>query len=503
MRTPATPLPLARAEADIALLPAMANRHGLIAGATGTGKTVSMRVMAERFSDIGVPVFLCDVKGDLSGLCRPGGDHPKVLERVAALGLTGFAPTAYPVVFWDVFGQQGHPARTTVSELGPLLLARVLGLNDTQSEVLTLVFRIADDAGLLLLDIKDLRAMVAHVGERAADFRATYGNVSPASVGSIQRRLTALEEQGADLLFGEPAMNLADLMQTDEAGRGHINILGAARLMQAPTLYGGFLLWLLSELFETLPELGDPEKPCLALFFDEAHLLFDDAPKALVDKIEQVARLIRSKGVGVYFVTQSPLDLPADVLGQLGNRIQHALRAFTPRDQQAVRAAAQTFRVNPGLDVEQAITELGVGEALVSFLDENGTPGVTQRALIHPPQSRLAPLSAQERAEAVRGSIIYGAYEQAVDRESAYEVLATRARQELTQQQQAREQAQEREQALRRERMERLAQPKAPAPPRRRESLAEAFAKSAVRTVGSAVGRQLVRGLLGSLLKGR
>lgn len=370
----ADPIMLARDVEEIYLLPKMSNRHGLIAGATGTGKSVTLRVIAENFSRIGVPVFMADVKGDLAGMCRPGGDNPKVAQRAEQLGLSGFAYTSFPVVFWDVFGEQGHPLRTTISEMGPLLLGRILNLNDTQSGVLTLVFKVADDNGMLLLDLKDLRAMLQFVAENSKSLTTEYGNVSSASIGAIQRRLLELDEQGGEIFFGEPALNIMDLMQTDGDGRGIINILAADRLLQAPKLYATFLLWMLSELFENLPEIGDPEKPRMVFFFDEAHLLFDEAPEALLQKIEQVVRLIRSKGIGVYFVSQNPLDIPDVVLGQLGNRVQHALRAFTPRDQKAVKAAATTFRQNPAIDVEQAILELGVGEALVSLLDEKVRP---------------------------------------------------------------------------------------------------------------------------------
>ncbi|HEX7236647.1 MAG TPA: helicase HerA-like domain-containing protein, partial [Gammaproteobacteria bacterium] len=382
------PLPFANAgAAQISLLPALANRHGLITGATGTGKTVSLQTLAEQFSRIGVPVFMADVKGDLSGLAAAGGANAKVAERAKALGVE-LRYEACPVVFWDVFGQRGHPIRATVSDLGPLLLARLLQLNDTQEGVLNLTFKVADDAGLLLLDLKDLRAMLQHVGEHAAELTTEYGNVSAASIGAIQRGLLALETQGAGQIFGEPMLNIDDLMQT-ETGRGVVNILAADRLMSSPKLYATLLLWMLAELFERLPEVGDPEKPRLVFFFDEAHLLFTDAPKALLEKIEQVVRLIRSKGVGVFFVTQNPLDIPDAVLGQLGNRVQHALRAFTPRDQKAVRSAAETMRPNPSFSIEQVITELGVGEALVSLLDEKGRPGVTERALVLPPGSQL------------------------------------------------------------------------------------------------------------------
>src|SRR4030095_5100282 len=420
-------LPIAKGNEVHSLLPSMANRHGLIAGATGTGKTVTLRVIAEKFCAIGVPVFMPDIKGDLSGVCRPGQPNPKITERVSQLALEDFQFADCPTVFWDLYGQQGHPVRTTISDMGPLLMSRLLNLNETQSGVLTLVFKFADDNGMLLLDVKDLRAMLQHVGDNAAQFKTQYGNVSAASIGAIQRGLLALEEQRGDRFFGEPALDLDDLMQTDNQGRGVINILVADKLINAPKLYATFLLWLLSELFERLPEVGDPEKPKLAFFFDEAHLLFNDAPKVLLEKIEQVIRLIRSKGVGVYFVTQNPLDVPDIVLGQLGNRVQHALRAFAPRDQKAVKAAAQTFRQNKDLDIESAITELGVGEALVSFLSEKGQPTVVDRALIYPPKSQLPPLAPSEREQINKASTLYVRYEKVVDRESAYEMLKARA----------------------------------------------------------------------------
>ena len=393
-------------DSEIRLSPRMANRHGLIAGATGTGKTVTLQTMAEGFSRIGVPVFLADVKGDLSGISRPGGDgNAKVAARVKELGLVDFGHEACPVAFWDVFGEQGHPLRATVSEIGPLLFARILGLNDTQSGVLSLTFKVADDGGLLLLDLKDLRAMVQSVGENAKALSMQYGNVAPATVGAIQRGLLNLEREGGDKLLGEPALNLYDLIRTDHNGRGVVNILAADRLIRAPKLYATFLLWLLSELFETLPEVGDPDRPKLVFFFDEAHLLFDDAPPALLDKIQQVVRLVRSKGVGVYFVTQNPRDVPDAVLGQLGNRVQHALRAYTPSDQKAVRAAAETFRQDPEMDTEEAIKELGVGEALVSLLDDNGVPGVVRRAFIVPPGGQIGPITPDQRAKLMRESI--------------------------------------------------------------------------------------------------
>jgi len=480
------------AKAEIHLLPALANRHGLVTGATGTGKTVTLQTLAEGFSRMGVPVFLADVKGDLSGLAQPGGGNAKVAERAASLKLP-LRPEGCPTVFWDVFGERGHPVRATVSDMGPLLLSRMLGLNDTQEGVLSLVFKVADDAGLLVLDTKDLRAMLQHVGENASQFTAAYGNVSAASIGAIQRGLLALEAQGADRFFGEPMLNIADLMQV-EGGRGVINVLSADRLMNAPKLYGAFLLWMLSELFEQLPEVGDPDKPKLVFFFDEAHLLFDDAPKALLDKIEQVVRLIRSKGVGVYFVTQNPLDLPDAVLGQLGNRVQHALRAFTPKDQKAVKAAAGTMRPNPKLKLEQAITELGVGEALVSLLDEKGRPGVTERAFIVPPGSRIGPLTDAERRAAIAASPLAGHYEKAIDRESAYEKLKARA-DELAQ-----ETAQTRKPPESSLASDILFGKTGPRGGKQSQGLIEAMAKSAARTIGSQAGRELMRGILGSLL---
>ncbi|MGE5698977.1 MAG: helicase HerA-like domain-containing protein [Deltaproteobacteria bacterium] len=483
----AEPLPIARGKkADICLLPEMANRHGLVAGATGTGKTVTLRVIAERLSGIGVPVFLADVKGDLSGIPHPGGDHPKVAERVKSFGLPGFGYEGRPVAFWDLYGEQGHPVRATISEMGPLLLGRILNLNEIQSGVLSIVFKIADDNGLLLLDIKDLRSMLQFTGENAERFRTGYGNISAASIGAIQRNLLALEQQGADRFFGEPAIELKDFLQTDASGRGVINILAADKLMQSPKLYATFLLFLLSELFENLPEVGDPGKPTLVFFFDEAHLLFEDAPKALTDKIEQVVRLIRSKGVGVYFVTQNPLDLPETILGQLGNRVQHALRAFTPKDQRAVKVAAETFRQNPKLDAVKAITELSVGEALVSVLDEKGTPTVVERALVYPPVSRLAPLTGEERARVIKDSVLAGHYERAVDRESAYETLKAKAGREAPEGESPSTPAGRRA-----------------APRSQTTDLFTAAAKSAAHAIGSQIGRQIIRGVLGSILGGR
>jgi DNA helicase HerA-like ATPase len=471
-------LPIAKGSDLQLLLPAMANRHGLIAGATGTGKTVTLRVLAEHFSNIGVPVFMADVKGDLSGMARPGQENPKIKERLIQLGLGNFQFASFPTVFWDVYGQHGHPVRTTVSEMGPLLLSRLLNLNEIQSGVLQLVFKIADDNGLLLLDLKDLRAMLQNVGDNAARFKTQYGNISAASIGAIQRGLVTLDEQGGEKFFGEPALDLDDLLQADSTGRGMINILVADQLINAPKIYATFLLWLLSELFERLPEVGDPEKPKLVFFFDEAHLLFDDAPRVLLEKIEQVIRLVRSKGVGVYFVTQNPSDVPDIVLGQLGNRVQHALRAFTPRDQKAVKAAAQTFRPNKKIDVEKAITELGVGEALVSFLDEKGQPNPVDRALIFPPQSQLPPLAGAEREQVIRQSTLYGHYEKIVDRESAYEMLKVRAPQAGTDPAGSQSGASWQSEA---------------------GSLLEAAGKSAVRAMGTQLGREIIRGVLGSI----
>jgi hypothetical protein len=479
------PILLAKGEKEISILPKMANRHGLIAGATGTGKTITLRVVAEQFSQMGVPVFMADVKGDLSGICQPGGDHPKVNERIKEMGLGDFGFEGFPVAFWDVYGVQGHPIRTTVSEMGPLLLSRILNLNDVQSGVLALVFKVADDQGLLLLDLKDLRSMVQFVGDQAGPLRTRYGNISPASIGAIQRSLLTLEEQGGGRLFGEPALVLQDFMQTDSRGRGMINILAADQLMQFPRSYATLLLWMLSELFEQLPEVGDPPKPKLVFFFDEAHLLFSDLPEVLEEKIEQVVRLIRSKGVGIYFVTQNPLDLPEKVLGQLGHRVQHALRAFTPRDQKAVKAAAETFRANPAMDVVAAITELAVGEALVSVLDAKGSPTVVERSLIVPPRSRISPLSLEERSRIIQGAPWYGHYEKVVDRESAHEILKARAEQLQG--------AAEEEDGSKRIRKE---------PPSQTGALLQAMAKSAAHAVGSQIGRQIIRGVLGSLFGG-
>jgi uncharacterized protein len=516
------PLLIAKAnDIELALLPALANRHGLITGATGTGKTVTLQKLAEQFSAIGVPVFMADIKGDLSGIAEAGTYGGKVKDRLETLKLEEPKWTGCPVTCWDVFGEKGHPVRATISDLGPLLLSRLLNLNDTQSGVLQLVFKIADDNGLLLLDLKDLRAMCQHVGDNASTFTTEYGNVSAASIGAIQRGLLGIEQQGAENFFGEPMLNIDDLMQTDGNGRGVVNILAADKLLNSPKLYSTFLLWMLAELYEHLPEAGDLDKPKLVFFFDEAHLLFNEAPKALLEKIEQVVRLIRSKGVGVYFVTQNPLDVPDTVLAQLGNRVQHALRAFTPRDQKAVKAAADTMRANPKLDTAAAITELGVGEALVSFLDEKGRPCIVERVFIVPPVSQIGPIDAAQRKALIDNSIVAGVYEKTVDRDSAYEVLKGRT------------QARQGDTAGTVGGSGSLANSTAgtttgtpggnantnvtgqPEPGfldkiggmfgsatggRTREGIGEAMAKSAARAIGSQVGREILRGVLGSIL---
>ncbi len=497
------PLLVARHQTtDLALLPALANRHGLITGATGTGKTITLQVLAERFSSIGVPVFMADVKGDLSGIAAAGIESPKLAERLKALKVEDWAPAKFPAAFWDVYGEAGHPVRATISDMGPILLARLLNLNDTQAGVLQLVFKIADDQGLLLLDLKDLRAMVQYVGENAKSFTTEYGNVSAASIGAIQRNLLTLGEQGGETFFGEPMLDINDLMQTLD-GKGVINILAADKLMSSPRLYSTFLLWLLAELFEQLPEVGDVDKPKLVFFFDEAHLLFNEAPPALLEKIEQVVRLIRSKGVGVYFVSQNPLDIPDTVLGQLGNRVQHALRAFTPRDQKAVKTAAETLRANPAFDAATVITELGVGEALVSFLDEKGRPTVVERAFILPPASRIGPLTADERQAAIKGSLVYGVYEKAEDRESAYEKL--KARTEAAQASTTGTSADAPAAAVESggggafgELLFGRTGPRGG----KTDGLVQTMAKTVVRTIGSQVGREIMRGVLGSILGG-
>lgn len=490
------PLLIAKSPEPIVLLPAMANRHGLIAGATGTGKTVSLQTLAEKFSDAGVPVFMADVKGDLAGLSQPAGAHPKVEARIKQLGLENYKAQAYPVVFWDVFGELGHPARATISEMGPLLLGRMLNLNEVQQGVLTMVFEVADDKGWLLLDLKDLRSLVQHVAENAAELKSEYGNVSAASAGAIQRGLLELEAEGGEALFGEPALNIDDLLQNASDGRGNINILAAEKLMQRPRVYATFLLWLLSELFEALPEVGDRDKPRVVFFFDEAHLLFDNAPAALLEKIEQVVRLIRSKGVGVYFISQNPLDIPDKILGQLGNRVQHALRAFTPRDEKAVKSAAQTFRSNPKIDVETAITELQVGEALISTLDASGTPAPVERALVIPPQSRIGAIDAAERDAVIRASVIYGHYEKAVDRESAYEMLKAQSERKLADETAVKAVQQEQSGGAGGMFGGLLGGGS------KRQGMVEALAKSAARSIGSEIGRRVIRGVLGSIFGG-
>jgi DNA helicase HerA-like ATPase len=476
-----------------------ANRHGLITGATGTGKTVSLQVLAEGFSTAGVPVFMADVKGDLSGIVQPGGGVPRFEERAKAVGLQDYPHRGYPTVFWDLFAEQGHPVRATVSEMGPLLLSRLLELNDTQAGVLAAGFKLADDRGLLLLDLKDLRALLAHLADNARELMGTYGNISKASVGAIQRQLLVLESQGAERFFGEPALRLADFMRGDPQGLGTVNLLAADRLINSPRLYATFLLWLLSELFEELPEAGDLEKPKLVFFFDEAHLLFNEAPKPLLEKIEQVVRLIRSKGVGVYFITQNPLDVPDVVLGQLGNRIQHALRAYTPRDQRAVQAAAETFRPNPALDVERVITELAVGEALVSTLGQGGVPSMVERVLIRPPSARVGPATPAERHAAMAASALSGRYDKTIDRASAYEELARRA-QPAAPPEPARPGPWSEREPPQRQREDRDPTPRRAS---RSDSVTTAMTKSVVRSVGSAIGRELVRGILGSLRRSR
>ena len=518
------------------LLLKLANRHGLIAGATGTGKTVSLQILAEGFAADGVPVFCADVKGDLAGLAFKGEEKDFLAERAAKIGFDGYEMNKFPVVFWDLFGKKGHPIRTTISDMGPLLLSRLLNLNETQEGVINVAFRVADDLGLLLLDLKDLKAILVHIGEHAKELTLEYGNVSRTSIGSIQRRLLTLENQGGDNFFGEPALDIQDFFKTNSKGEGYINILAADKLMQSPQLYATFLLWLLSELFEELPEVGDPDKPKLVFFFDEAHLLFDDAPKALVQKIEQVVKLIRSKGVAVFFVTQNPADVPDDVLAQLSNRIQHALRAYTPREQKAVKVAAETFRNNPDFDVYEAIMELGVGEALVSTLDEKGVPSVVQRTLIRPPSSRMGSISADERRNIIENSHVYGKYEDLIDRESAYEIFKGRAVARVT----AEEAALKAELAIKEAvilaraeakaekdaaKAAKLAEKAAVAAAKaevqekkanrgffddllggakgsKRQGYGETVAKSVLRSVSTRLAGALVRGILGSLKKG-
>ncbi len=472
---------------------AMSNRHGLVAGATGTGKTVTLQILAEGFARAGVPVFAVDVKGDLSGIATAGKPHKEIDRRLSLISIPDYAQRGLPTMFWDIYGAQGHPVRTTISEVGPLILTNLLELNDTQSGILFAAFKIADDQGLLLLDLKDLRSLLTWMNDNAKDLRGEYGNISSASIGAIQRALLVLEEQGADRFFGEPALDLRDFMRTDFSGLGVVSLLDATRLLrEAPRVYAAFLLWLLSELFEDLPEVGDAPKPKLVLFFDEAHLLFEGAPKSLLDKIEQVVRLIRSKGVGVYFVTQSPLDLPDDVLGQLGLKIEHALRAFTPKDRKVIKAVAESFRANPDLDVETVLTELERGEALVSTLDAKGAPTPVARTLIRPPESRIGPLDGAERLDIMGRSPVAGRYDETVDRESAYEKLMQRAEQRAMD---------ERAAAEAEARAKQEAREAAPARRSNRQGIGEAMLKSAARAVGSSLGRKFVRGILGSLLK--
>ena len=499
---------IGKGENLVTLQPEYANRHGLIAGATGTGKSITLQVLAEGFSRIGVPVFMADVKGDLSGISQKGSAHPKVEERVSHIGIDDFEFDDNTCVFWDLFGEKGHPVRATISEMGPTLLSQLLGLNDTQAGIMTVVFRFADDEGLLLLDLKDLTTTLKFIGDNAKQFKSEYGNISSASVGAIQRRLIELEESGADEFFGEPQLDLWDLMKTDSNGRGHINILAADKLMMKPKLYATFLLWLISELFENLPEVGDQEKPRFVFFFDEAHLLFEDAPKALVDKVEMVVRLIRSKGVGVYFITQSPLDIPEDVLGQLGNRVQHALRAFTPKDKKAVKATAQTMRENPAFDSEDAIMELGVGEALVSTLESDGIPSIVERTTIRPPVSRIGPATDAERNKLIMSSQFAGQYDEDIDRESAHEKLKARVsaiEEPVLNQFPAAGQLNKFPTAAQQSKTSSVQKTQAVAKPRgrQRQTVTEALTKSVVRSIGSSVGRQIGRGLLGGIMGGR
>jgi len=472
--------------AQVIMDAAMGNRHGMISGATGTGKTITLQILAEGFSKIGVPVFLADIKGDLSGITIPGQPNEKISERIQQIGIANFQHRGNPAIFWDIFAKTGHPVRTTISDMGPLLLSNLLELNDTQTGVLYSCFKIADDNGLLLLDLKDLRSMLQWMGDESKALQAEYGNISGASIGAIQRQLLVLEEQGAEHFFGEPALQLEDFCKTDFSGNGVISILDATELTtKSPRLYATFLLWLLSELFETLPEIGDADRPKLVLFFDEAHLLFDQAPKVLVDKIEQIVRLIRSKGVGVYFISQSPLDIPEDILGQLGLKIQHALRAYTPKDQQVVKSVAANFRSNPKIDTEAAIQELKTGEALVSVLHKDGSPAPVERIFIRPPESQLGPVTPEQRDEIIRRSPFSGRYEQEIDRESAYELLKIKTERQA--------EIADEEQKIKQQK------PKSSS----RQSAGEALLKSAARAVGSTVGRQIIRGIMGSLLGGR
>lgn len=489
-------LPIAKSSEELFILAKMANRHGLIAGATGTGKTVSLKVMAEAFSQIGVPVFLADIKGDLASISFAGETSPNMEDRLKMLGLEGFEFKGFPVRFWDVFGELGHPVRTTVSEMGPMLLSRLLDLNDVQTGVINIVFKIADDQGLLLIDLKDLRAMLKYVGDNAKEYTVEYGTVSKQSIGAIQRGLLRLEEQGGDHFFGEPALNIMDFIMTDPDGRGIINVLAAEKLFQYPALYATFLLWMLSELFEEMPEVGDLDKPRIVFFFDEAHLLFKDMPKALLEKIEQVVRLIRSKGVGVYFITQNPIDIPDTVLGQLGNRVQHALRAYTPREQKAVKAAAETFRANPNLNVEQVITELKVGEALVSFLQADGSPQPVEKAWIMPPASMFGTITALERNTIINGSTLYHKYQEMIDRDSAFEMLQRKVEERDAE-------AQRETEKLAREKQysEEARREKTSARKKQPDTIVEKIAKSAISSFSSQIGRSIARGILGSIMK--
>lgn len=489
---------IARGTKDLELLPKMACRHGLIAGATGTGKTITLQSMTEQFSRLGVPVFMVDIKGDLSGICAKGGQNPKIQERINLLKFENFEYCSFPTVFWDVYGENGHPLRSTISEMGPLLLAKLLNLNDTQAGVLNLAFKVADDQNVLLLDLKDLQALMVYVGENASDLKLKYGNISSASIGAIQRGLLELETQGAHSFFGEPALCIDDLLQTDSEGKGYINLLSAEKLFLNTKLYSAFLLWLLSELYENLPEVGDVEKPKLVLFFDEAHLLFKGTSETLIEKIEQVVRLIRSKGVGVYFITQNPIDIAPSILGQLGNRVQHALRAFTPQDQKAVRSAAQTFRANPGVEVEKVISELQVGQALISFLDEKGSPSPVEVAYICPPSSQVGPITPAARQELIKSSLVYGQYENSIDRESAYEIFQKRAQVHQETLAQENQEKEENSPSVTR-------QPKSVKSASSASSMLEKMASSALKAASSQMGRSLIRGVLGSLIgkKGR
>ncbi len=492
------------------LLLKYANRHGLIAGATGTGKTVTLQILAESFSKAGVPVFMSDVKGDLSGLAKAGSHehklHDKLISRAETIGFNDYGYEDFPVTFWDLFGKQGHPIRTTISEMGPLLLSRLMELSEAQEGILNIAFRLADEQGMLLLDLKDLRALLIWMGEHSKELTLEYGNISTSAIGAIQRSLLVLENQGGDAFFGEPALELKDLIATTPSGQGRVNILAADELMQSPRLYATFLMWLLSELFEELPEVGDPDKPKFVFFFDEAHLLFEDSPKSLIQKVEQVARLIRSKGVGVYFITQNPADVPDDILGQLGNRVQHALRAFTPKDQKGLKAAAQTFRPNPAFDTAEAIQAVGVGEALVSTLEDKGAPSMVERTLIRPPSSQLGPIGDKERQAVIAGSQISGVYEAEIDRESAFEVLRGRAEAAAKEAEEAEKAAANDELKLREFKNARqysAETKKKKTSSRRSDSVGTAFAKSMARQLGTKAGQKLIRGVLGSIFKGR